>query len=556
MIIEQIATNGPKYKPYIPTRTEALIDGLVSVFSPKRGLDRAHNRERLAQWKYAAAKSNDVRPNSGPMSSGGDTMQGDRERRQILWNALELVENSGLASSIRDKMVTYICGSMRYQSRTGEKSINTEYEDYIRMRLGKGLDYAGNRTGRQLICTGLDGQLVKGDFGLNLVRDGQRLYVQGIEADRIGNPYEYKANDSYVGGVHIDPFSSAHNAYDIYRRTRGSGMYKFDVTVPARTPTLRLPNFLFSATRHSFDEVRGRSLFSSTLDNITYIERIREYELQAMVWASSQSGVFYTATGRLPGELPFHTSNIEVDRASGKQVTRFTAKPNQITALGMAERVEMFKNERPSPNVVAMYQNTIKDIALGSGLSYGFIYEMSGTGPAVRYYSGQDKRMLDRWKANLKEDMVSPLIIILLMEGIDNGDIPFHPRWINHDIIFPPHPTIDAGRESAADINENNALLKSGAEIVAEQAQDIEEVQEQCAQEVENSIRLAMDIAKRLKLDNWREVYGFLKSGKSIIMSPAFEAARAEQLDAAAQKSEDDAKRNEDMASSGGSELE
>lgn len=558
-MIELIAEGGSKAVAYVPTRTERVIDGLISYFSPERGIKRLADRQRLTQFRAKSAQANDVRPNYGPQASAGETIQGDKERRQIMWNSLNLIESSGLASSIREKLVTYICGSLRYQSRTKSKSINREYEDYIKRRLGKGIDYSGQRTGRQMFCTGLDGQLVKGDFGLNLVREDGRIYVQGIEADRIGNPYDYKATEGYLGGVSFNPQSGAHEAYDIYRRERMSGMYRFDMRVKARTPSLRLPNFLFSATRHSFDEVRGRSLYSAILDDITYLDRIREYELQALVWASSQSGVFHTTTGRLPTELPFQNSNVEIDSASGRRVTRFTVKPNTITALGLAEDVKMFPNERPSPNVVAMYLNTVRGIANGAGLSFGFVWDSTGlSGPGVRYHSSQDKRAIERWKSNLKEDAVSPLIILLLMEGIDNKDIPFIDDWTSHDIIFPPHPTIDAGRESAANINENLAALNTGAAIVAEQAEDIEEVQEQCGREVDNCITIAKDIAKKQGLEDWREVYGFLRSGKSIQMSPIFEAARADQLAGSTNPSpaSDEQKRQEDKASGGGTELE
>lgn len=551
----RIATQQPKAPE--PSRAERFIDGIIEAFSPGRALKRMEQRAILTHFRSKGAIANNVRPNAHPMSAAGNTMRGNRERLQLMWNAIELVENSGLCFSIVSKYQHYVCGSLRYQARTGDKGVNRLYEDYVKMRLGKSIDYSGRKTFRQMCMCGIAGQMYKGDFGLNVVRESpeEPLYLQGIEADRIGDPYEFRSTDTYIGGIHFTERGARPIAYDLFAREANTGMYKFDMQVQARTPTLGLPNFLHSMNPFSFDAARGKTIFATCIDNASYIESIRNYELEALAWASSQTGVYYTNTGALPQDLPF-TNQTQNQDAYGNVLHQFSATPGTITALGLAEKVEMFKNERTSPNVLAMYRSTIRDICLGAGLSYAFVYDMSGLpGPAVRAASAQDKRSIEGVRMNQKEDVLIPSGTLILMEGISNGDIPFHPRWNKHDWLFPAHPTIDVGRESSANINENLAALNTGANIAAESGEDIEEIHEQIGIETESLMSVAMATAKRLKLEDWREVYQAMRAGKSIIMSPQFEAARAEGLRETAEQQER-AKIEEGNASGDGAELD
>jgi hypothetical protein len=355
---------GPKtkYKAYNPSALDNATDKIVSLFSPRKALERAQYREASHFFRYRCAQSNSVRQNSSPTRISGDTLIGNRERLQLEWNALETIENSGLAWSIKDKVIQYVCGTLRFQARTGDKAINSEYEGWAKTALGKSVDLGLNRTFRQICGTGIGGQFSRGDFGINFVREGPMLYLQGIEGDRIGNPYDYKVSENFVGGIELGP-GNRKDAYHIYKRMRATGQYKYDMRIVARTPTLGLPNFLFSANPNSFDDVRGRSTLARAIDKIAYCEDMARYELEAMVWASSQSGVFYTNNGQLPESLGFKDQQVTKDQ-NGNNVFSFRVRPGEVTALGIAEKVEMFNSERPSPNVIAMYKSVIREIAL------------------------------------------------------------------------------------------------------------------------------------------------------------------------------------------------
>ena len=54
-----------------------------------------------------------------------------------MWNAIQLIENSGLCASLLWKIQMYICGTLRFQSLCGDRDIATEYEDYMKLVLGR-----------------------------------------------------------------------------------------------------------------------------------------------------------------------------------------------------------------------------------------------------------------------------------------------------------------------------------------------------------------------------------------------------------------------------------
>lgn len=550
---------------YVPSKWESRVDRLVGLFSPSARYSRQLARQKTHyQFHYLSAKSQDLRKNSSPNTVSGETMRGNQERKQMMWNSIELIENSGLAWRIRSLFCNYVCGTLRYQARSGDKAQNKLQEDFLKVKLGKACDLAGKRTFRQHAGLIVSGQVIKGDAGINFVRRGPRggeLYIQGIEGDRIGHPYDYRVSRDFIGGIHLDD-DGAYQAFDIYTRDRKSQQYYFEQQIPAYNE-IGLPNFLLAYNPITFDDIRGRTVFARTLDKIAYLNAIRDYELQAQEWAASQSGVYFTKSGLLPDSLPFEqaASGGECSDQYGQVLTRFGVKPNTITAMGIGEEVKMFEHDRPSPNVQAMYKETVRDIAIGTDLSFGFVYDLSGVnGTAVRFYSSQDKRAIEVWQENLEENALDTVVTLMLGDAIARNEIPWHPNWMRGSWIFPAHVTVDAGRESMANIAENAAGLRSGQDIVAEDGGEWEETTDQISIEVRHRIQRAKEIANEEGIEDWREVMDMMGTGKRMMLSASFEAARAEQNRTKGNLNQAQAEATDDPekvgASSGGVDLE
>ncbi len=495
-----------------------MLDRIVSYVSPKAGLHREIAKQKLAMLRANGAISNDARRNASQHSNLGETMRGQVERKQLMWNAMELIENSGIAWKIKECFANYTASHIRIQARTGDKTVNDQYEHYLKDKLGsKMIDYNGNSTFSGLLRIAVGGMIVKGDCGMNVVHRDGTICLQGIEADRIGDPNEFKASNEYIGGIHIRNGLNA--AYDIYTREPFSGQYYFDKTLD-RFSMDGQENFYFGFNPITFDDRRGRSAFSRMIDNLSYMDKIRAWELQALQWASSQSGVYKTVGGSLPDGLNFDPELSTTDNA-GNETKRYTVKPNTITAIGTAEDVTMFQHDRPSPNVLGLWRETKSDISAGVGLSTQMItgvYDASG--PGVRAGSVSDRRTIQVWQGITKESFICPPVERLLWIGILKGEIPYHPRWKEYQVIFPPHPTIDAGRDSAAGLNEYSAAVTSGAKLASESGDDIEEIHEECASEAEDLISLSIAVASRITAQtgvsvSWQDVLKTMKKEAS-----------------------------------------
>ena len=450
-----------------------------------------------------------ARARTANAQTSGETWRGAREKLQVMWNAINAVDNSGLCTSIVTKFQMYVCGTLRWQSRCGDRGIATQYEDYMKVALGKSLDVTGRHSLRQMAMLDLRSILVKGDVGTNIVRDGNKIKLQGIEADRIGNPYDYAISNNYVRGLELND-AGAITAARIFYRDRPTGTYKYESTIPFTDPR-GLPRFLFLTNPISYDDYRGVSVFKTAIDNATYIDRIREYELQALMWAASQSGVFHTKSGALPEGLPFDRINPLVD-PSGNPIETYQVRPNTVAALGVGEDVAMFQHDRPSPNVLGMLQEVVRDISVGTGLSFGMVWDMSGyTGPAVRAISSQDARTIEIWQWLIREGKLDPVALLVFGNAIANGELPFTPNWMKWEWFFPAKSTIDVGRESDASINEIHAGINTGARVAADDGFDIEEIKIQRGREIEAEIEVAQEVATSVSSGGqpvmWQEVY-------------------------------------------------
>ncbi len=497
-----------KYQPYQPTKWQQRIDNAIGIVAPATAMRRMVTREKMNWFRYLAAQPTSARQNSNPTTTG-EWLRIQREKLQVMWNAIDMVDNSGLCSGILIKFPTYVCGTLGWQARTGDKGVNKQYQQYIKEKTTKpgNIDITRRFTLRQMCMADVKCIALKGDVGTNIVREDDEIYLQGIEANRIGDPYKYVTSQTYVRGLVLDASTGRIDKVQVFYQDKRSGFYRFDDEYPMRDKR-GLPQFLFFANPIpiSYDDYRGVSIFKHAIDNATYIDRMRQYELQALMWAAAQSGVYHTKSGALPDALPFDKNRLQ-DR-DGNFIDTYEVRPNTVTALGEGEDVTMFQHDRPSPNVIGMYENTVRDIAIGAGFTYGFAYDMTGiTGPAVRQCSAQDARSIETWQSMLAEQKLDPVIMLLLGEAIAKKELPYHPNWMQWAWFFPAKPTIDAGRESDANIEEIGAGVNTGANVVAEAGLgDVDDVITQNSHETEAKIEAAQDVAKRLKLD-WQDVY-------------------------------------------------
>lgn len=474
------------------------VENALCRYAPALAMRRERQRYEFAHFRAQGAYPNAGRANASPFES--NPYRQDREQRQLLWNAIELIDNSGLAESITSKVELYTVGSLRYQARTGNAGVNKLYEDYMREKTGTSLDIEGESTLRKMCGIAIRGRIVKGGALFDLVRpypDDPDIYLRGVEYDRVGSPWDFRVANDYVGGFHLGP-GGRKESVDIYTRDRMGGMYAFEENVPIFDAYGRR-QVMHLYRRTTFDPHKGVTAFKTAIDNVHYIDQIRKYELQAMQWAATQTAIYYTETGEMP-ERPFGGNDVRVG-PDGVNTRIVNVHGPELSSMSVNEKVQMFDSQRPSPNVLAMFTNTINEVCMGAGgLPMVFVTGMQGTGPAVRFEGQQADRAIGSEFTNLDEQMLTPFGRAILHNGIRNDDIPYHPAWKRGRWIGPAKPSIDIGYDSAALINENKEGITSRGTILLDRNIDEDEEADQIEAETEDWLERATRLGKKFGL--------------------------------------------------------
>jgi len=259
-----------------------LIDKAIAFVNPQRAVDRLVARQKLRNFEYDAVKYN--RERKGPSSlSGAEDYRSNYDRVELMKRARDLADNVGLVRSLHLKYAGHVAGSISYQARTQNPQINTDVEAYWAEWWDK-CDISTRHTGSTLMQVAVMSMLRDGDFLFVLVRDGDgNLKIQGIEADRLGDPFKVYTSLELIGGIHIDRTTGAPTAYDIYNRSIGD-FYTYQLTIPSSQAF-----HLFDPLR--IDQYRGVSAFHTAINDATDIYDIINYEKMAAKVASSQSGI-------------------------------------------------------------------------------------------------------------------------------------------------------------------------------------------------------------------------------------------------------------------------
>ena len=518
MTHELQARAATEYQSLLPkSRLGRSLDTAIARWLPRVAMRQEMGRRSMAMFRAQGAYPNSGRGNAFPGHTG-ETFQTNRERRQLMWNALDLIDNSGLGESITGKFGLYTTGTLRYQARTGDKHINAAYEAIMAERTGPGLDVTGRHSLRQMAVLDIRGCVVKGGIVHDWVRpdaDDPLIYLQSIEYDRLGNPYDYTLSQQYVGGITLDGLGRE-ATFDIFARDRMGGNYWFQERLEkydewGRQQVLHL----FNPKTH--DQYKGETAFKTVIDLVHYCDQMRKFELEAMQWAATQTAIYYTGTGEMP-QRPFED---RVDPA-GRQTRIVRVGGPELSSMEIGEDVKMFESQRPSPNVIAMWLNCVKEICIATGLPMTFVYGMDANGPGVRFDGAQADRAIGGWWSMLEERLLKPAAEVILSNAIANGDAPYHPLWKKGRWIGPAKLSIDAGYDSAAMLNENKEGIRSASSILLDRAEDEDEERAQIGIEADAWIKLAKQVAADNGIDNWQLVLPMLRqsSGASAGIAP------------------------------------
>ncbi len=465
-----------------------LIDKAVAFLNPQVAVNRMIARQKLVNFSYDAVKY--TRERKGPSSlSGAEDYHSNYDRVELMKRARDLAENVGLVRSILMKFASHTAANISYQARTENPEVNTEVEAYWAEWWDK-CDLTTRHTGSTLMQVAMMSMLRDGDFLFVLVRDKDgNLKIQGIEADRLGDPFKVYTSLDLIGGIHIDRDTGAPSAYDIYNRSIGD-FYTYQTTIPSSQAF-----HLFDPLR--IDQYRGISAFHTAINDCTDIYDIINFEKMAAKNASSQAGIVKRNNNNA-SDLSSLTNDEDLN---GNTIKLEAIESGKISYLEPGEDI-IFPDgpSRPSGAFAEFHKILLRNICLGLGIPYSFAVDPSAmSGPTARLEMQQAGRTFRRYQKLLDDKVLRPIKNIVIADGVARGLIEENvgSRTTRGIFNFGANVSIDLGRESASAISEFKTGLRTAADIYAERGQDFESSMRQRAIEA----KLIKDLAEKYGVD-------------------------------------------------------
>ena len=467
--------------------TPTRFDGFLAGVFPKWAAQRMRAKREYA---YEAAVSTRLRSNATRLQ-GPEDYTAFPDRLQLIRQVRDLEQNFGLFQHMMDKIVMYAFGRIRYQSRTGDKATNDAYSEYLKDCFDN-CDISGRHNLESMVRIAELSRIRDGDYALKWQRNNGELKLTGIEGDRLGGIYMTSVNENYFQGVTIDTTTGIPLSWRVYYRTKANS-YVDPVDVPAT-------DIIHYYDPRRYDQYRGVTPFAPVINEARDLKELMEALRIGTKFENYHSAVQYTPGGQ-PLDNPADWVTGSETNANGvpTQTVDLTYGKMQIAPIG--SKVEWLKSDRPAGTVQTYMENLIRLIGLALNLPYGFLYNLSGlSGPSVRMDNGQAQRPIQSMQNNAKARMLNRIKDTYLMEGFATGKIKFNPKWRNGVWGFPPWPTIDAGRDSKAGIDEWRSGLKSKDEWFDEGGKDAEEEEAVIEAETERTIGRAQAIAKKFDI--------------------------------------------------------
>jgi len=440
-----------------------LITRALSIVAPKAARTRMIEQARLREFGRFDSALDSYKRGIARNLSGAEDLSGTAERYKLIRAARDLADNFPPVRSLLLKFATYVAGSLRYQARTGDKDVDFEVERFW-ARWIRECDFMRKHDFVRLLQLAVMAIIRDGDCGFIIVRDGQELKLQAVEADRIGSPYNQTIDsDKYIGGINLDEFGRA-ISYQIFVRTIAN-QYISPTDIPANEFV-----HLFDATR--LDEYRGRSAFATALNATRDLQEALKAEIQAIKYASYQTSVILTENGSADATDYFATSSTN---DLGQRDRLQAIEPGAVNYLGPGEKMEMFKSDRPGGAFGEFVRLVQSHICMAVGLPYGFAFDADKSGPMARLEAAMAERTFSRWRGLLEAQFLNRVKNIVLLDAQARGLLPESEFLLDGKWCWPAKVSIDYGREANADIALWKAGLKTAGTIYSDAGEDYEE---------------------------------------------------------------------------------
>lgn len=448
------------------------IERALDNVAPQWSLKRLEARVSKALFEYNASQSSRIyQPKT--MGLPSESSQTQRSRIVMMWEARDLVENLPEAREVSRKFGNYLTPH-EYSPATGDRSYNAKVSEYFHAWC-KHADITGRHSFKKLVQLAAEERPVDGDCGFVIRRDGKELKLQLVPSTRIGNPNNSGLDaENYTQGIITNEYGQP-IAYRIYRVDK-NGVYFGAEDIPAA-------QFCHYFDPFRVDQYRGVTDFHAAIRTARSLYEILEAEKTGVRFASQQAALVFTDRGTANPRNLFQPSPA-VTLPSGQAQKNELSEVGTIRYFGNADKIEVMPS-RPSQAFAGFVQHLMHEIALGVGVPEGVLFGTQDyKGPSVRAEFAAADRVFTRHQGVLVDKVLDPIKDAVILDAIARNEIPPPALLAGETMVqalrratagewrFPAKLSIDVGRESAANMNENRQGAKSLQEIAAEEGTD------------------------------------------------------------------------------------
>lgn len=375
------------------------------------------------------------------------------------------------------------------QAQTDSEEANDAYERYWK-NWCKIADWNGrlsfNRM-QQIICKAVDRD---GDIFILMLKTPSGFpKVQLIESHRIGNLASDDMTAAKDGSRWVDGVRLSADGTPL--------AYRLKTTAPDGRESHR--DIEASSVIHVVDpdrvnEVRGVTSLYHALNTLHDRYDILAFEKKGVKRDSQTRAVLKTQNGSAIEGEDWDTEEIDAD---GNKVVLAKTKDGETEIISTDEELTPWQSDRPSPTFVGFLDHLIRDVCIGLGLPFEFIWspeKLGGT--AQRFILEQAQRRIEERQQLLIETVLNRLWFWVIASGIKRGDIPSSENYWDVKWQCPSKITVDAGREAQQEREDLKMGLTTEAESFSKRGKDWREERNQREREIRDLLTRAKAIAK------------------------------------------------------------
>ena len=446
------------------------------------------------QWEGGNWSRKRNRPPKRTASQDTDLNYGVRE--DLLSEARSLEQTYPITKRIKNQYASYCVGRCRIRWNTGDLAMDKIY------RAGwdawmKVCDYKAQHQFPKLMKLAVSQGFAEGDMFVQKIRPtGGQSMIDLIEADRVSSQGIFNADlydsdgPTMIGGIKLDSSTGRAVSIRVWQRTI-YGTFLNMVEIPKN-------DYLHYFDSARVDAKRGVTGFHAVLNALRDLKEIDDAQRLKTKKNSKLAIVMKMLAGP-------QAAAINMLQGDGSETDTNNGQTNTITTQPISDAADMYLFPGESATIHEgndpgeAWENhmhfIIRNIALGCNLPFGIVWDMAGLPkPGVLVELNQAERTIVEVQEQIEARLIIPIAGWWLSGEIANKRLPFSPNWYQFSVARPSYISIDAGRDSAAAINERKMGMKTLARWYAETEDDWIDELDQCIAErkyLESACKLA-----------------------------------------------------------------